>query len=93
MVEEEEEEDVDLKLEVVEPSSDWVVAAILWLLAFSSFLTAVPSSVTKAWDCAFIASLTWEECDEQGAWGGKYPNSTKVPTSNQHCFVEKAGIK
>merc|ERR1719184_45166 len=53
-----EEELLDLKLEMVEPSGDWVVAAILWLLAFSSFLTAVPSSVTKACDCAFMASLT-----------------------------------
>merc|ERR1719370_2408194 len=58
MVEEEEDEEVDLKLEMVLPSSDCVVAAILWLLAFSSFFTAVPSSVTKACDCAFMASLT-----------------------------------
>ena len=59
MVEEEEEEEEDWKLDTVEPSSDWVVAAMLWLEAFSSFFTAVPSSVTKAWDWAFIASLTW----------------------------------
>merc|ERR1719220_1195079 len=58
MVEEEEDELLDLKLEIVEPSGDWVVAAMLWLLAFSSFFTAVPSSVTKACDCAFMASLT-----------------------------------
>merc|ERR1712198_358575 len=58
MVDEEEDELLDLKLEMVEPSGDWVVAAMLWLLAFSSFFTAVPSSVTKACDCAFIASLT-----------------------------------
>merc|ERR1719295_1690948 len=45
MVEEEEDDDVDLKLEIVLPSSDCVVAAMLWLLAFSSFFTAVPSSV------------------------------------------------
>merc|ERR1711981_903043 len=31
MVEEEEDELLDLKLEIVEPSGDWVVAAILWL--------------------------------------------------------------
>merc|ERR550532_3321926 len=56
---EEEEEELDLKLEIVEPSSDWVVAAMLWLLALSSFLTATPSSVTKAWLWAFMASETW----------------------------------
>merc|ERR1712186_196408 len=39
MVEEEEDDEVDLKLEIVLPSSDCVVAAILWLLAFSSFFT------------------------------------------------------
>ena len=33
MVEEEEDELLDLKLEIVEPSGDWVVAAMLWLLA------------------------------------------------------------
>ena len=33
MVEEEEDELLDLKLEMVEPSGDWVVAAMLWLLA------------------------------------------------------------
>merc|ERR1719369_1731369 len=59
MVEEDEDEEVDLKLEIVEPSSDCVVAAILWLLAFSSFLTDVPSSVTNAWLWAFMASDTW----------------------------------
>jgi len=59
IVEEEEEEELDLKLEIVEPSSDWVVAAMLWLLALSSFLTATPSSVTKAWLWAFMASETW----------------------------------
>merc|ERR1711884_715401 len=59
MVEEEEEEELDLKLEMVEPSSDWVVAAMLWLLALSSFFTATPSSVTKAWLWAFMASDTW----------------------------------
>merc|ERR1719323_2854126 len=59
MVEEEDEEELDLKLEMVEPSSDWVVAAMLWLLALSSFLTATPSSVTKAWLWAFMASDTW----------------------------------
>merc|ERR1712240_648917 len=48
IVEDEDEEDDDLKLEIVDPSSDWVVAAMLWLLALSSFLTATPSSVTKA---------------------------------------------
>jgi len=48
IVEDEDEEDDDLKLEMVDPSSDWVVAAMLWLLALSSFLTATPSSVTKA---------------------------------------------
>merc|ERR1711963_1296283 len=37
MVEEEEDDEVDLKLEIVLPSSDCVVAAMLWLLAFSSF--------------------------------------------------------
>merc|ERR1712079_780162 len=58
MVEEEEDEEVDLKLEMVLPSSDCVVAAMLWLLAFSSF-------VTKASDCAFIASLT---SAPSGAW-------------------------
>merc|ERR1712223_1165082 len=65
MVEEEEDEEVDLKLEMVLPSSDCVVAAMLWLLAFSSFFTAVPSSVTKACDCAFMASLT---SAPSGAW-------------------------
>merc|ERR1719150_1387973 len=59
MVEEEDEDELDLKLEMVEPSSDWVVAAMLWLLALSSFLTATPSSVTKAWLWAFMASDTW----------------------------------
>merc|ERR1719187_2615906 len=48
IVDDEEEDEVDLKLEVVEPSSDCVVAAMLWLLAFSLFFTAVPSSVTNA---------------------------------------------
>merc|ERR1712180_18004 len=43
---EEDEEELDLKLEIVDPSGDWVTAAMLWLLAFSSFFTAVPSSVT-----------------------------------------------
>ena len=33
MVEEDEDELLDLKLEMVEPSGDWVVAAMLWLLA------------------------------------------------------------
>ena len=33
MVDEEEDELLDLKLEMVEPSGDWVVAAMLWLLA------------------------------------------------------------
>lgn len=42
----EDDDEVDLKLEIVDPSSDCVTAAMLWLLAFSSFLTAVPSSVT-----------------------------------------------
>merc|ERR1719410_52888 len=65
MVEEEEDDEVDLKLEIVLPSSDCVVAAMLWLLAFSSFFTAVPSSVTKACDCAFMASLT---SAPSGAW-------------------------
>merc|ERR1712110_872451 len=59
MVEEEDEEELPMKLEMVEPSSDWVVAAMLWLLALSSFLTATPSSVTKAWLWAFMASDTW----------------------------------
>merc|ERR1719323_325834 len=59
MVEDEDEEELDLKLEMVEPSSDWVVAAMLWLLALSSFFTATPSSVTKAWLWAFMASDTW----------------------------------
>merc|ERR1719323_1693731 len=59
MEEEEDEEELDLKLEMVEPSSDWVVAAMLWLLALSSFFTATPSSVTKAWLWAFMASDTW----------------------------------
>lgn len=49
IVEDEDEEEEDLKDDIVEPSSDWVVAASCWLLAFSSFFTAVPSSVTKAW--------------------------------------------
>jgi len=59
IVEDEDEEEEDLKLEIVDPSSDCVVAAMLWLLALSSFLTATPSSVTKAWLCAFMASDTW----------------------------------
>merc|ERR1719429_62471 len=42
------DEEVDLKLEIVLPSSDCVVAAMLWLLAFSSFFTAAPSG---AWIC------------------------------------------
>lgn len=46
IVEDEDEEEDDLKLEMVDPSSDCVVAAILWLLALSSFFTATPSSVT-----------------------------------------------
>merc|ERR1712193_283867 len=58
MVEEDEDELLDLKLEMVDPSGDCVVAAMLWLLAFSFFFTAVPSSVTKACDWAFMASLT-----------------------------------
>merc|ERR1719219_254880 len=58
MVEDDELELDDLKLEMVDPSSDCVTAAMLWLLAFSSFFTLVPSSVTKACDWAFIASLT-----------------------------------
>ena len=33
MVEEDDDELLDLKLEMVEPSGDWVVAAMLWLLA------------------------------------------------------------
>ena len=33
MVEEDEDELLDLKLEMVDPSGDWVVAAMLWLLA------------------------------------------------------------
>merc|ERR1719309_1367704 len=58
IVDEDEEEEDDLKLDVVDPSSDCVVAAILWLLALSAFLTDVPSSVTKAWLEAFMASDT-----------------------------------
>merc|ERR1719273_36481 len=58
MVDEDEDEEDDLKLEVVDPSSDCVVAAILWLLALSAFLTEVPSSVTNAWLEAFMASDT-----------------------------------
>merc|ERR1711892_346048 len=58
IVEDDDEEEEDFMLEMVDPSSDWVVAAMLWLLALSSFLTATPSSVTKAWLCAFMASDT-----------------------------------
>merc|ERR1719510_2727700 len=76
MVGEEEDEEVDLKLEIVLPSSDCVVAAMLWLLAFSSFFTAVPSSVTKACDCAFMASLTWAP---SGAWMALGADTVSMP--------------
>merc|ERR1719234_272160 len=76
MVEDDDEEELDLKLEMVEPSSDWVVAAMLWLLALSSFLTATPSSVTKAWLCAFIASDT---CAPSGAEMTLGADTVRIP--------------
>jgi len=76
IVEEDEEEDVDLKLEVVDPSGDCVTAAMLWLLAFSSFFTAVPSSVTKAWLWAFMAS---EICAPSGAVRTRGALTVRIP--------------
>jgi hypothetical protein len=48
IVDEEDEDEEDFILEMVDPSSDCVVAARDWLLALSAFFTEVPSSVTKA---------------------------------------------